>query len=265
MSFSARTRGISRVCRSGLRTRSNRDSAFAPASSSAPRPTCGPSSRPTRSRRAAISTPADCWSSSLPANRRRTCANGYCGSKANPRNCAWQAANSISTTPTAWLVRRSPWALLRGYCRRPVPAGTGTLSGSYWRWRRAWTRLLTRGQALACPVHHTFLSKRFRNTQDTRVTSGGTLIDNLAFAGGGPINRIHDVLVSLETRRCRDHYFTIAADFPRTPAPRWGRCPGTGCRARAPSARCAGRGTSGSAFSTASPGSCMYIITRMRR
>jgi uncharacterized protein (DUF1697 family) len=34
-----------------LRTGSNKDSLFAPASSSAPRPTCGPPSRQTRSRR----------------------------------------------------------------------------------------------------------------------------------------------------------------------------------------------------------------------
>ena len=41
--------------------------------------------------------------------------------------------------PSGMARPKVPWTSLRGYCRRPVPAGTGTQSGSCWRWRRAWT------------------------------------------------------------------------------------------------------------------------------
>ena len=156
------------------------------------------------------------------------------------------------------------------------------------------------------------------------------------------MNRIHDVLVSLESRRCRDHnvrrqltidqgdvqfcgalarvirlaeqhqevevaafpriatrmrpeeddslgresggdavhnlvdgrlgghliligYFTSAADFPANSSTHVGKIPSSSVPSAGRISAARNPGVSGSAFSTASPGSRMYIITRMRR
>ena len=73
------------------------------------------------------------------------------------------------------------------------------------------------------------------------------------------------LILMIARSRGEFRYFTSAADFPANSSTHVGKIPSNSVPSAGRISAARNPGESGSAFSTASPGSRMYIITRMRR